>query len=94
MTREITAASVGIARRRTEEERADAFFLCEDDDGGGFQGRCASGRKQDASWVIVGSNEQADIKITPAHQVGDVAPRYLHRSDVGEDSRPVQLVKE
>jgi hypothetical protein len=31
-----------IARRRTEEKGAEAFFLASDDDGGGFKARCAS----------------------------------------------------
>jgi hypothetical protein len=49
---------------------------------------------QDISWTVVGSDKQSNIKIAPAHQVGDVAPRYLQRADVGEDPRLVQLVEE
>ncbi len=40
------AASVGIAPRRTEEERAEAFSpFASDDDDGGFTARCASSLK-------------------------------------------------
>jgi hypothetical protein len=54
----------------------------------------AGDQVKDISWAIVGSDEQGDIEVAPAHQVGDIAPRHLRGSDVGEDSRSVQLVKE
>jgi hypothetical protein len=39
---------------------------------------------QDISWAIGGPDKQTNIKIAPAHQVGDVASYHLQRSDVGE----------
>jgi hypothetical protein len=49
---------------------------------------------QHVSWAVIRSDEETYVKLTPAHQVGDVATRHLQRADVAEDSRPVQLVKE
>ncbi len=49
---------------------------------------------QDIAGAIVGPDKQANIKITPAHKTGYVAPRHLQRSDVAEDLRPLKLPKE
>ena len=49
---------------------------------------------QDISWATIRSDEQHDIELAPAHQVGDVAPCDLKRADVAEDLPIGPLIKE
>ena len=40
---------------------------------------------QHISWAVIRSDKETYIKLTPTHQVGDVATRHLRRADVAED---------
>ena len=69
-------ASVGNVRRRTEEERAEAFlFSASDDGGGGFQARCASAPIKGAVFETAAAAHDA-ARHHDAQRV--LAPRRAH----------------
>ena len=49
---------------------------------------------QNGLWAVVSSDEQHDIKITPAHELRDVAPSRRQRPKPRKDPGMIKLLQE
>ena len=75
------AASIGIARRRSEEERAGALSSASDEDLGGDRARCASSSRTGARRAVVTAIAGATVLMSGCGQI-PVSERPVNQTPV------------